>query len=66
MADLRRSAEYALLFGSPVPGYAAPRETTVAAIRTPTVLIGILADGCAAGTLTDPGSGELPGPVQAG
>ncbi|MEW2472839.1 TetR/AcrR family transcriptional regulator [Micromonospora gifhornensis] len=60
---LAHPAEYALLFGSPVPGYAAPQETTVAAVRTPTVLIGILADGFAAGALSDPG--DLPGPVQA-
>ncbi|WP_092383214.1 TetR/AcrR family transcriptional regulator [Micromonospora phaseoli] len=58
-------AEYALLFGSPVPGYAAPQETTVAAVRTPATLIGILQDGFAAGTLVDPGPEELTGPVHA-
>ncbi|MGC5030129.1 TetR/AcrR family transcriptional regulator [Micromonospora sp. DT229] len=62
---LTHPAEYALLFGSPVPGYAAPQETTMAAVRTPTVLIGILAEGFAAGILTDPGPGDLPGAVQA-
>ena len=62
---LAHPAEYALLFGSPVPGYAAPRETTLAAARTPAALVGILIDGFAAGTLSDPGSGELPGPVHA-
>jgi AcrR family transcriptional regulator len=48
---LARPAEYALLFGSPVPGYAAPQDTIVAAARTPVVLLRILADGVAAGAL---------------
>ncbi|PZG18706.1 TetR family transcriptional regulator [Micromonospora craterilacus] len=62
---LTQPAEYALLFGSPVPGYAAPQETTVAAARTPAALSRILVDGLAAGILTDPGPAELPGPVHA-
>ncbi len=45
-------AEYALLFGTPVPGYAAPADTITAATRTPIVLIRILADGFASGALT--------------
>jgi AcrR family transcriptional regulator len=49
---LDRPAEYALLYGSPVPGYAAPRDTIAAASRTAAVLVGILADGHAAGTIT--------------
>jgi AcrR family transcriptional regulator len=53
---LRKPAEYALLFGSPVPGYAAPQETIAAAIRTWIVLAGILADGYASGTLAAPAS----------
>ncbi|GIJ08883.1 TetR family transcriptional regulator [Micromonospora andamanensis] len=61
---LSNPAEYALLFGSPVPGYAAPQETTEAAARTPAVLIGILADGRATGALADPDPEELPGPVR--
>lgn len=48
---LAKPAEYALLFGSPVPGYAAPQDTIAAAARTSLVLIQILADGHAAGTL---------------
>jgi AcrR family transcriptional regulator len=51
---LARPAEYALLFGTPVPGYAAPDDTIVAAARTPVVLVGILADGFASGALTGP------------
>jgi AcrR family transcriptional regulator len=51
---LDRPAEYALLYGSPVPGYAAPRDTIAAASRTAVVLVGILADGYAAGALAAP------------
>jgi AcrR family transcriptional regulator len=53
---LARPAEYALLYGSPVPGYAAPEDTIVAAARTPNVLVQILADGHAAGVITMPGA----------
>ena len=49
---LRTPAEYALLFGTPVPGYAAPAGTITAAARAPVVLIRILADGFASGALT--------------
>jgi AcrR family transcriptional regulator len=48
---LTQPAEYALLFGSPVPGYAAPQETIVAAARTPGALVQVLADGFASGVL---------------
>ncbi|MGW3506530.1 TetR/AcrR family transcriptional regulator [Streptomyces sp. NPDC000994] len=36
--------EYALIYGSPVPGYVAPRTTVPAASRVGLVLIGILRD----------------------
>jgi AcrR family transcriptional regulator len=48
---LANPAEYALVYGSPVPGYAAPDVTIAANARTPIVLAGILADGYASGTL---------------
>jgi len=35
--------EYALIFGSPVPGYVAPRDTSDPATRTSVVFLGILA-----------------------
>ena len=54
---LAKPAEYALIFGSPVPGYTAPPDTIVAATRTPTVLIRIAYDGHAAGVLADVGTG---------
>lgn len=50
--------EYALVHGTPVPGYAAPRETSVAAARDGIVLAGILRDAAAAGVLAPPD--ELP------
>lgn len=61
---LTNPAEYALLYGSPVPGYAAPVDTTVAASRTPAVLVGILTDGHSARTLAVPRD-SLPRPVRA-
>jgi AcrR family transcriptional regulator len=53
-------AEYALIYGSPVPGYAAPRDTVGPASRPVLVLLRILADGVRTGALTaDPGA-DLP------
>ena len=43
--------EYALLYGSPVPGYTAPQDTVPAAIRVGAVLGGILGDAARAGLL---------------
>jgi len=64
---LAKPAEYALLFGSPVPGYAAPQDTIAAAARTSLVLIRILADGHASGALTTGYDGrlQLPGALRA-
>jgi AcrR family transcriptional regulator len=61
---LANPAEYALIFGSPVPGYAAPADTITPASRTPVALIRIVADGHAAGRLSDPGT-DLPVSVRA-
>jgi AcrR family transcriptional regulator len=52
---LANPAEYALVYGSPVPGYAAPTDTIPAAARTPVVLTRIVADGFNSGQLTEPG-----------
>lgn len=43
--------EYALLYGSPVPGYAAPADTVPAATRVGAVLGGVLGDAARAGLL---------------
>ena len=62
---LARPAEYALLFGSPVPGYAAPPDTTTQAMRTPAALIGVVVDGVRTGRLSDETPEELPAAVHA-
>jgi AcrR family transcriptional regulator len=54
--------EYALVFGSPVPGYAAPQDTIVPATRMPLVLIDILRDAYEAGKLDT----SSPAPMSAG
>ncbi len=55
-------ARYALLYGSPVPGYAAPPErTTEPGTRVVRTLIGILAEGVARGEVREDGPVPLPG-----
>jgi AcrR family transcriptional regulator len=54
--------EYALLYGSPVPGYRAPEATTVPASRIPIALLSPLRDAWQAGVLPahpEPVSPEL-------
>ncbi|RAJ59355.1 TetR family transcriptional regulator [Streptomyces sp. PsTaAH-130] len=51
--------EYALIYGSPVPGYAAPETTVPAAARTGMVLLGIFRDA-----REGPGLAELPLPAE--
>ncbi|MFG2893391.1 TetR/AcrR family transcriptional regulator [Streptomyces sp. NPDC048248] len=46
--------EYALIYGSPVPGYSAPQTTTEPAARVGLALIGVVRDAYAAGTLKEP------------
>ncbi|NES14329.1 MULTISPECIES: TetR/AcrR family transcriptional regulator [Micromonospora] len=60
---LAHPAEYALLYGSPVPGYAAPEDTVAPASRPPLTLVGIIRDGFAGGRLDPPGA-EPPEPVR--
>jgi AcrR family transcriptional regulator len=50
--------EYALLYGSPVPGYAAPRDTVPAAARVGVVLGRILGDAARSGALPEAGGGD--------
>lgn len=45
----KHAAEYALIFGSPVPGYEAPQDTIGPATRFTSVLLGILVDAQRAG-----------------
>ncbi|MFE9598409.1 TetR/AcrR family transcriptional regulator [Streptomyces hokutonensis] len=46
--------EYALIYGSPVPGYVAPETTVPPAARVALLLIGIARDAHQAGALTEP------------
>lgn len=57
---LREPASYALLFGSPVPGYNAPAErTTGPGTRVILALISILDAACRDGMLSVPAGGSL-------
>lgn len=62
--------EYELIFGSPIPGYAAPQATVDPAARIPLLLVGIVRDGGRRDPgAADPsdaadGSGGPPDPVQ--
>jgi AcrR family transcriptional regulator len=57
--------EYALIFGSPVPGYQAPDDTIDPAARLPLLMVQILVEAGAAGHAPPPGGPALPGSVQA-
>jgi AcrR family transcriptional regulator len=56
----RHPHEYALIYGSPVPGYQAPQDTVAPASRVALALIGVVRDGWATGTLTAPADAPLP------
>lgn len=45
--------QYALIYGSPVPGYRAPELTVPPATRVPSLLVGIIADATASGALPE-------------
>ncbi|MEV5895287.1 TetR/AcrR family transcriptional regulator [Nonomuraea fuscirosea] len=49
--------EYALIYGSPVPGYQAPQDTIPARVRDLTVLAGIVRDAWQAGAVRAPEAG---------
>jgi AcrR family transcriptional regulator len=57
---LARPHEYALVYGSPVPGYRAPEQTIGPASRVAAVLGTLISDAYAAGALDPPGG--LPPP----
>ncbi len=58
--------QYALLYGSPVPGYEAPQDTIGPASRATLALVGIVADAQRAGVLTTPAAvpATLPAALQ--
>jgi AcrR family transcriptional regulator len=45
--------EYALIYGSPVPGYRAPSETVGPASRVPLAFVAVLRDAVAAGAISE-------------
>jgi AcrR family transcriptional regulator len=49
---LEHPHQYSLIFGSPVPGYAAPTDTIAPATRLPEVLLGILTESTTASDST--------------
>jgi len=57
--------EYALIFGSPVPGYRAPTDTVDPAARIPLVLLAILADATGGGRAPALAHGPVPRPLHA-
>lgn len=59
-----RPHEYALLYGSPIPGYAAPQDTIASAQRLLVVAMNILRDGVERGVVDVP-SDRLPRAVRA-
>jgi AcrR family transcriptional regulator len=56
--------EYALIYGSPVPGYQAPQATVASAVRVVRVMGGILADAGSAASDAD-GAGNVDGAANA-
>lgn len=57
---IARPHEYTLIFGSPIPGYAAPQDTVASASRVPLLLGGLLAEIWADGSYL-PGEHPAPG-----
>ncbi len=58
-------AEYALLYGTPVPGYVAPQDTIEPANRPVLVMSAILRDAIERGVLAPQPHERLPAPVRA-
>jgi AcrR family transcriptional regulator len=61
---LEHPHEYGLIYGTPVPGYAAPQTTVGPASRVVTLLVTILVDGVGAGVIR-PQPGDWLNPVAA-
>ncbi len=57
--------EYALIYGSPVPGYQAPRDTIVAATRTVAAAASLVVAGVASGEIDVEQTLPIPRPVRA-
>lgn len=57
---LAHPADWALLFGTPVPSHSAPDDTTPAGARLPLALVRLLDDAHRAGALATPAAGPTP------
>ena len=57
--------EYALIYGTPVPGYQAPQDTVTQATRVPLALLAVLSDGWFAKRLLNPQRDVRPSPTLA-
>lgn len=57
--------DYALIYGSPVPGYAAPRDTVPPAVRVSLAALRVVADGIEAGEVDTTPTAPVPRAVQA-
>jgi len=57
--------DYALIYGSPVPGYRAPEDTVSPALRAPLAALGVVADGVAAGEVGTERRSPVARPVHA-
>jgi AcrR family transcriptional regulator len=57
--------DYALIYGSPVPGYAAPTATVPPAVRVSAAALTVVADGVASGEIDVAPAGPIPRTVRA-
>ena len=57
--------DYALVYGSPVPGYRAPDDTVVPALRVTSAAVGLVADGVRRGEVVTGADGPVARPVHA-
>ena len=57
--------DYALVYGSPVPGYQAPDDTVSPALRVTAAFASVVVDGLAAGQIDPRPRGPIPAPVAA-
>jgi AcrR family transcriptional regulator len=62
---LAKPHDYALIYGSPVPGYRAPEDTIPPALRVSLVALDLVRDGVADGEITTDDSLTAPRPVHA-
>jgi AcrR family transcriptional regulator len=60
---LEHSHDFALIYGSPVPGYAAPQDTIGPATRVPALLIAVLQDAVTTGAYDADAASPVPAAV---